>query len=142
MQVSTGAKKAMLVGAGGMKGALDGGEWRIYSGVMPANPDDSIGSAGLLCTIKNGGSGCTWENVNDIMLSKPAGETWTGTNAGTGVASFFRYVQPGDTGNASSTAVRMQGTVAVVGGDLNIDTASLAAGLDTPIKSYNLSILP
>lgn len=138
-QISSGLR-AVLLKTNGFKEAMDGAEFRIYAGTEPDHPDDSIGSATLLVTVKNGSSGITFNDAVPGILSKPAGETWLGTNAASGTATFYRLVQAGDTGAASSTAVRVQGSVGVVGSDLNLDDTSLALGAPQSITSYNVSV--
>lgn len=140
INASTGLRVAMLVGPG-MKDALDGGEVRIYGGIRPAAADDSLGAALLLCTVKvDGTDGIAFDDTVPGLLTKPAADTWTGYNVASGTATFFRVVQPVDTGAASTSAPRLQGSVGVVGADLNLDAVSLVAGAPTPISSFNVGI--
>lgn len=138
-QISSGLRAALLK-TNGFKEAMDGSEFRLYSGTIPASPDDSIGSATLLVTIKNGASGVTFDDTVPGILSKPAAETWSGTNAAGGNCSFYRLVASADTGAASSTDKRVQGTVGVVGADLNLDDTALVLGAPQGITSYNVSV--
>lgn len=139
MKLSTGLRNAMLSG-GSLKASLDGGEIRIYSGTVPADADASIGSATLLCTIKNGGSGITFGAAAAGVLPKASGETWSGTNAATGTASFFRHVLSADDGSSSSSAVRIQGTVAAAGADLNLTSVSLTSGAPQTVDFYSVAM--
>lgn len=124
-----------------IKAAMDGGQIEIYGGIRPDAADDSLGSAVLLCTVKiDGTDGIIFDDSTAGLLVKPAGDTWTGTNVATGTATFFRLVLDADTGAASTSAPRLQGSVGVVGADLNLDTVSLVSGLPTPITSFNIGI--
>lgn len=124
-----------------VKATLDGGEIRIYSGIRPAAADDGIGAAVLLCTVRlNGSTGIVFDATTPGLLTKPSGATWTGNNVASGTATWFRIVQPADTGAASTTAPRIQGSVGVVGADLNLDTVALTSGLPTPINSFNIGV--
>ena len=137
---STGLRTSMLVGPG-VKPTLDGGEIRIYSGIRPATADDSLGAAVLLCTVLlDGTDGIVFNDSTAGILTKPAGATWTGDNVASGTATFFHIVQSADTGAASTSAPRLQGTVGVVGADLNLDTVALISGLPTPVSSFNIGI--
>jgi len=130
----------MLAGPG-VKSSLDGGEVRIYGGIRPESADDGIGAATLLCTANLGGSsGITLDDSTPGLLKIPDGDNWVGSNAATGTATFFRVCQSADTGAASTSAPRIQGSVGVVGADLNLDTVSLVSGLETPIRSFNIGI--
>ena len=137
---STGLRVAMLAGPG-VKPSMDGSEIRIYGGIRPAAADDSLGAAVLLCTVRLGGStGIVFDATTSGLLTKPSGDTWTGNNVASGTATWFRIVQPADTGAASTTAPRIQGSVGVVGADLNLDTVALISGLPTPVTSFNIGI--
>lgn len=140
MKISTGLRNALLSG-GSLKATLAGGEIRIYSGTVPADADASIGSATLLVTIKNGGSGINFAaSAAAGVLNKASGETWSGTNAATGTASFFRHVLSADDGSASTTASRIQGTAAVAGADLNLTSVSLTSGATQTIDFYSVAL--
>ena len=129
IQLSTGAVNAMI-GSTGLAGALEAGgmELRIYSGTAPADADAAIGAAVLLVTIKNGASALTWDNPIGGVLSKPAGETWSGTAVASGAATFGRFVVAADTGAASTTDARIQGDVATIGAFINLDNPAMVSG--------------
>ena len=130
-----------LLGSGGFKETMDGSEFRLYAGLVPGNAGDSIGAATLLCTIKNGASGVTFDAGTPGVLLKPAAETWQGTNVASGTPSFYRLVKPADTGAASTSDVRVQGSVGVVGADLNISAGALVSGAPQSISYYAVSLL-
>lgn len=133
--------QGQLLQAGGFKEVMDGAEIRIYAGLVPALAGDSIGAATLLCTVKNGASGVTFDSNTPGVLLKPAAETWQGTNVASGTPSFYRLVQPADTGAASTAAPRVQGTVGVVGADLNISAGALVSGAPQSISYYAVTLL-
>lgn len=142
MKASTGLRNHMLA-SGSLKGALDGGEIRIYAGTVPATADAAIGSATLLCTItlEGGATGITFAAAAaDGVLQKNASEEWSGTNADSGTATFFRHVIDSDDGSASTTALRIQGTVNTVGADLNLSSTSLVAAAEQTIDYYSVAI--
>ena len=133
--------QGQLLNAGGFKEVMDGAEFRVYAGLVPAAAGDSIGAATLLCTIKNGASGVTFDDATPGVLLKPAAETWQGTNAASGTPSFYRLVKSADTGGASTTDPRVQGSVGVVGADLNISAGTLVSGAPQSISYYAVSLL-
>ncbi len=141
IKMSTGLRNQMLSGDS-LKGIFDAGsEIRIYSGTIPPSADNSIGAATLLCTIKNGASGITFdtEASGGILLKNPA-ETWQGTCGATGTATFYRHVLTADAGDASTTAPRYQGNVAVVGADMNLTSTSLVSGAVQGIDYHAVTI--
>jgi hypothetical protein len=142
MKASTGLRNYMLA-SGSLKDALDGGEIRIYAGTVPATADAAIGSATLLCTItlEGGATGITFAAAAAAgVLQKNASEEWSGTNADSGTATFFRHVVDSDDGSESTTALRIQGTVNTVGADLNLSSTSLVAAAEQTIDYYSVAI--
>lgn len=140
MKLSTGLRNALLSGSS-LKAALAGGELRIYSGTVPATADDPIGSATLLSTIKNGSAGINFDAAAASgVLNKDPSETWSGVNAASGAATFFRHVLSADSGASSTSAVRIQGTVAVAGADLNLTSAALTSGATQTIDFYSVAM--
>ena len=138
---STGLRIELLTG-GSFKDVFDAGsEIRVYSGTVPPTADNSIGSAVLLCTIKNGVSGITFDSAapGGILQKNPA-ETWSGTVVTGGIASFYRHVLTGDTDEASVAAPRYQGTVAVVGADMNLTSTTLVAAAIQPLIYHAVTI--
>ena len=108
---------------------------------MPATADDPIGSATLLTTIKNGSAGINFAaGAASGVLNKDASETWSGVNAASGAASFFRHVLAADTGLSSTSAARIQGTVAVAGADLNLTSVALTSGATQTVDFYSVAM--
>lgn len=136
---STGLWNYML-STGALKAALAGGEIRLYGGTEPARADDSIGSATLLCTVKNAGAGINFDTAAAArVLVKAPAEAWSSNNVADGVATFFRHVLSGDTGASSTSAVRIQGSIGQGGADLNIGNVTLVNGAPCPIAFYSVS---
>lgn len=130
LKVSTGAANALLSGSS-LRQALTGMVLRVYAGTEPASADASIGSATLLVTYTNGGSGGALEfepNAVAAVLEKSSSQVWQGEAVATGQATFCRLVLPADTDGNSNTAVRLQGDVGVGGRFLNITSTSISAG--------------
>lgn len=142
MKASTGLRNGMLA-ANPLKTLLAAGFIRIYAGAVPASADDAIGSATLLCTISlnSTGTGINFDTAaaNGTLAKAPA-ETWSGLNAASGTASFFRHVLSSDTGALSATALRIQGEIAAVGSDLNFSSTSLTSGATQTIDYYNVAL--
>lgn len=141
-KVSTGLRNYML-DTGSFKGAMDLGFLRIYKGTVPATADDALGSAAILTEITvdaDGVTGLTFDAAVSGIIPKASAETWQGENSDTGVATFFRFVQPADTGNAVPEELRIQGTVGTVGAELNLSNTTLTAlGIQT-INHFNVAL--
>lgn len=141
MKLSTGTRNHLLV-TGSLKSALDGGLIKIYSGAEPATADEAV-TGTLLCTISNNstGTGINFETAAASgVLTKETTEVWSGVNAASGTAGYFRHVASGDDGTSSTTQKRMQGSIAVAGADLNLSAVGLTSGATQTIDYYNVAL--
>lgn len=133
-----------MLDTGSYRAALTGGLLYIYDGTEPAGPDDVLSGNTLLTTISVDGlgGGINFEaSAVSGVLSKATAETWQGTNAASGTATFFRWVESGgDPSTASTTEKRIQGSVAVAGGDLNISSTSLTASAVQVVDFFNVTM--
>ena len=136
---STGLRNKLLDN-NSFRATMNLGFVKIYSGTPPAIADDAIGGGNtLLCTISNNNTatGLTFEAVAvGGALFKTAAEVWSGINAAGGVATFYRHVAVGDTGVLSTTQARVQGTISVIGDDMNLTSTTLINGSSQTLPSY------
>jgi hypothetical protein len=141
---STGLRNKMLDN-GSFKATMALGFIKIYgSASAPASADDAVpGGATLLCTISNNSTG-TGINMAAAAASgaipKLASETWSGVNAATGVALWFRHVAVGDDGTLSTTQARVQGAVGTAGAELNLSNTTLTSAATQTITSYSVAL--
>lgn len=143
MKRSTGLRNHLLV-TGSLKSALDGKIIKIYSGTEPATADADIGSAVLLCTISvdGTGTGVTMDSTAVAgQVTKNPSEVWIGDILVSGTASFFRMCTSADSNGASSTAIRLQGTVGLVGTDLEFGNVTFTSG-DARRLNYFVAAVP
>lgn len=141
IKLSTGLRNAML-GSADLASSLDLGFIKIYAGVAPTSADDAItGSHTLLCTISVAGSGdgISMDAAVSGVIGKNTGEVWSGTNVASGTASFYRHVGAADTGASSTTEPRIQGSVALAGGDMNMTSVALSSGAVQTLDYYTVA---
>lgn len=140
-KVSTGLRNKVL-DTGSVKATLALGFINIYAGAVPADADASIGAATLLCTISvaSGGTGLTFGTAAGGVLPKAAAETWSGVNAATGTATFYRHVAVGDDGTLSTTQARLQGTIATAGAEMNLSSTALVAAATQTLDYYVVAL--
>ena len=133
-----------LLATGSLQSLLANGSILVFSGTPPTGADDATSGNTLLLTIKNGANGVTWSNAPaNGVLSKTASETWSGTVATAGTATFFRYVVGADTGTAAAAAgnYRMQGTVGTdITADLLVGSTALAANAVITLANAQVSL--
>ena len=142
LKVSTGLRNKML-DTGSFRSVMDLGFLRLYSGTEPTTADAALGAAVLLVTISlnAGGTGLTWEAVAaGGVLAKKSSETWQGTVGTSGTPTFFRFAAVGDTGVLSTTESRVQGTVGVLGAELNLSNPLLTASSVQTINHFNVAL--
>lgn len=139
-KISTGAALALTTGGLSLKETFDGCEFRIFSGTEPTTANDSKGAGTLLCVVDNETDPVTFEQLVAGTLHKTTGETWQGTNVATGTATWFRLVKPSDADDASSSAVRLQGSVGVLNADLNLLDTALVSSVLQQITDYYLTV--
>lgn len=142
LKISTAVRQQLAV-SGSLRDILNNGLIRIYSGPVPASADAALGSAVLLCEISAGGDGTPLtfeETAPNGTLSKSASEVWTGTTLQTGTPSFFRYVLATDTGGASTTEPRIQGSVGGVGSDMVITSLPMIQGNPQAFELFQLTV--
>ena len=116
---------------------------RIYAGTVPSTADASIGAATLLCILSNNdtGTGLTLDAAAASgIIAKNTGETWSGTNSASGTATFYRHVAVGDTGGASTTEARIQGTIALAGGEVNLSSVNLSVSALQTLDYYVVAL--
>lgn len=121
---STGLVKKM-VDTGSVRATMTGGKIMIFSGSQPTSADDATTGTKLWecdpITFDADGTGG--------ILRQTAAADWTSTILANGTAAYYRICASGDTGLLSSTtAARMDGTVATAGGQMNLATLAFVLG--------------
>lgn len=143
MKRSTGLRD-FLLSTGSLRGALDGTVLRIYSGPVPVSADAALVGNTLLCVITKDGdgeSGLTLApEAGGGQITKNSSEVWEGAVLANGEATFFRQEFLADAGDASSSAIRLQGTVGVVGEDMNLSSTNFVVGDSRRINFYVAAI--
>lgn len=147
IKVSTGLRTSMLTLAGSTLATnLDDGQINIYAGATPADADAALGGATLLVTISDNsqaigaGTGLNFDVAVAGVLSKAAAQIWSGVNAATGVAAFYRFVKQSDTGVLSTSEERIQGAISTVGADLNLSNTSLTVAGTQTIDAFSITM--
>lgn len=135
-----------------LKTIIDG-NWKLYifgyTGAVVAPPTTaSAATTGsvVLCTVANAGAEVNMDTAAvDGVLGKDTGETWSGTNAFTGTATFYRFQDSGDDNgvdNGDGTRPRIQGTIGTGGTDLVVGSVSLTAAAPFAINYWTQAIVP
>lgn len=84
-------------------------------------------------------NGLQFESASAGSLTKLASQTWSGVIAVTGTAGWFRLKGPvadADAADTTETVLRLDGSVAVSGGDLNLTSTALVSGATETISTF------
>ena len=141
IKISTGLTDAMMNNTGATA-ALNAAnlELRIFSGPEPLTADAALTDETLLVTIQvNGGGGMQFAFANEGTIMKDIDQSWLGNVMATGTPTYYRLCPMSDGNTASTTAVRVQGSVGATG-DLKLGTTTLATGNPQSIDFYQLRL--
>ena len=149
VRLSDGLRTAMLE-TGSLESALALGFIFIHTGAQPAAANNAAtGTLLVTIAVSDGATGLTFDAIATAgVLAKAAAETWSGTAAATGTAGWFRFneliTDKAGTTTAmaalSTTAQRLDGSIAVSGGDLQMSNTSIVAAAIQTISTFNLTL--
>ena len=123
----------------------------VYSGTRPASADAAVvtsGSTVLLGTITKSGLPATGDPaVYSIhmgsavlrALDKSTTETWQFSATVAGVAAWFRLRQPTDDGLASTTEVRIDGSIGTFSGDARLSSTDIVVANVYTLNRFKLT---
>lgn len=150
LRFSTGLRNKMLDSTG-MRAALANGVIRIYSGAQPVNADAAVTGTLLVTITKNSGSfthGTATNGINfdapvSAVLSKAAAEVWSGVGVANGTMGWFRFSgNPLDDGSSSASLARIDGSIAKVGGDMEVNSTTVVIAQPNTVDQFDLSMDP
>lgn len=86
-------------------------------------------------------NGLNWNHPAVSGVLSKESTAWQMTAVATGTAQSFRFeADPGDTQGVSSTFVRLDGSIATSGADLNLSSTSIVSGGVYTINSWSLTV--
>jgi hypothetical protein len=140
VKISTGLRQ-YLAGTGSLRGAFNGvARLSIYGGAEVANADNAATGATLLNVITAGGSPLEFEAALDGLVQKSTSQTWGGNNLASGAATWFRLELTSDDRTSSTTALRLQGNISSVIGDMVMTNPNLVSGAPKQIEYFAMTV--
>lgn len=127
----------------------------IYDGSRPATADLTESGNKLLPITLNGGAFVAGEDTNGLNLGDFSGNTlkratdpetdatevWKGDGIAAGTAGYARWYNNAKVAGASSSAIRMDGVVAVSGADLNmVNGTTIAIGVASEVSDVSMTM--
>jgi hypothetical protein len=144
VRISTGLRNKMLDGGvgGGIKGALNLGFIKIYTGPQPLTAD--TGASGTLLgtvSVDAGVTGLTFGAAAAGVIAKAVAENWKFIGAAAGTAGWFRFHAVGDVPtDASATAARLDGSIAPSGADMNLSNIAVVVNSPNTIDTFQFTL--
>lgn len=114
----------------------------IYAGNQPTSPDDPAAGT-LLATIYRDGAalGLNFGPPTAGQVDIAAAETWTGAGLATGTAAWGRLYEATDNPALSSTTLgRLDGTIAVSGGNINMSSTAVVLGAIQTVTEFKVTM--
>ena len=141
VKISTGLAE-YLAGTGSLRAAFHGtSRISLYAGAEVANADAAASGATLLCTILSSASPLEFEAaVTGGIVTKATAQTWSGTNAASGTATWFRVEITTDDRSTSTSALRLQGSIGTVVGDMVMTNPVLVSGNTKAIENFRMAV--
>ena len=136
---TSGSPLCLVAPAGGsLPDMFNGGTLNIYSGTRPATGSDDIGAASLLLTFSAVQFGAaTWDDIKKMAYVEAT--NLSAVVAASGQAAWFRLTASGDNATGfSTTAKRLDGTVGINTGDIQMKSVSLNIGETVTISSWKI----
>ena len=142
LKISTGLRNGML-DTGSFKSLMDTCTLKIYAGVEPLTADDACANT-LICEVFKDNDGITTLTFQSPavagVITKTTAEVWAGTNAVSETATFYRLELAADDQLLSTVHKRVQGTVALSGGELNLTSTVLTQSSVQNIDFYSVAL--
>jgi hypothetical protein len=142
IRLSTGLRNA-LAGTTGFAAAMANGVIEIYSGSQPATADSAVTGTLLGTVTLNSGAFTPGSPTNGLTFAAAAGGAvsksgvWSFNGSANGTAGWFRFKGNAvDAGGISTTALRLDGSVAVSGSDLSLTNITVATGAPNTIDVF------
>ena len=132
-----------LAGTTGFASTFTNGVIEVYSGSQPVSADSAVTGTLLGTVTLNSGAFTPGTATNGLTFATAAAGAvaksgvWSFAGVAVGTAGWFRFKgNASDSGAASTTLPRMDGSVATSGADLNLSNISVAVGAPNTIDTF------
>lgn len=132
-----------LAGPIGFATTFANGVIEIYTGAQPASADAAVTGTLLGTVTLNSGAFTPGSPTNGLTFAAPVNGTvsksgtWSFDGVANGTAGWFRLKgNAADAGGVSTTLPRLDGTLAVSGGDMAITNISVTTGAPNTVDTF------
>jgi hypothetical protein len=130
------------------RGIFKNGILEIYSGTQPSDADTieagtkllriSVGSGAVTPGVAT--NGLNFDAPASGVLSKAAGEVWSGVGITGGTAGWFRFYTNLYHTGGGTTKICFDGAVSTSGAQMNLSSVSIVQGATTTIDSFTVTL--
>ena len=121
---------------------------RVFSGAQPASADSAETGTTLLEITLDGATfvggafdnGLNWGEPSGGIIAKASGETWQGIGLTNGTMGWFRLYANALATGSSTTACRIDGTVATSGGQITVATTTITQGATSTLDALTITL--
>lgn len=132
---------------GSLKDLFRNGVLDIYSGTQPTNADTTESGTKLVRITESSGAFVPGADDNGInlgdaisgIIGKRSSEIWSGVGLTNGTAGWFRFYANDAVTGASTTAIRLDGSIATTGAQMNMSNTTITATATTTIGSVAIT---
>ena len=132
---------------GSLKDLFRNGVLDIFSGTQPTDADTTESGTKLVRITLSSGAFVAGTATNGInlgtatngVIGKDSDETWSGVGLVTGNAGWFRFYDNAATTGASTSAIRLDGSIATTGAQMNMTNTGISVGGVTVITSVAIT---
>jgi len=134
-------------GPNGLKGLLDNGVIRVYSGAQPTSADAAPTGTLLGSITKDGAAYVEGTVTNGLVMAAPSGrsvgkstDVWKYTGVAAGTMGWFRFQSLAiDDDTLSTTLVRVDGSIGITSGDMRVTSVTSAIASSATIDSFTIT---
>lgn len=147
VRLSTGLRTGLAGTGGGFASLFENGVIEIRTGAQPASADSAVHGTLLGTVTLNSGAFTPGSPTNGLTFAGAVAGTvsksgvWSFTGVAEGTAGWFRFKGNAvDAGGLSTSAIRMDGSIATSGADLNLSNIAVAIGAPNTIDGFSFTI--
>jgi len=141
-------KNGTDAGADGLRGLMNAGVIRVYSGAQPLSADSAVTGTLLGSVTKDGAAFTEGSPTNGLTLAAPSGRTvgkstdvWKFTGAAAGTMGWARFQANATDDDSLSTAlVRIDMSVGITSGDMRVTSVTSAIGSSATIDTLTITV--
>lgn len=114
----------------------------VFPGAQPSSANTAPGATALMTYSVNhdGVTGMTWAAPSAGTINKTASESVQAVGAVAGTAGWYRVRLAGDAGTTNTTDLRLDGSIANSGSDMDMTNLAITVGTTRSLDSFPIDL--